>query len=250
MESAFDYPFRVHPCDADGGGRLKASSLFNGIQNIASMHSDKMGVGFHDVVNQGMFWVLSWASLEFSFFPFLGDELSGRTWPKCAHKLFSMRDFLFADAKGDVFCRASTAWMLIDAIAKKAVNLSRLKGNIAYQEHESALSRLPEKLSFPDGCRSVCTRRVRYSDLDVNRHVNNARHVEYLMDCYGIEHHKTWQVRSLTVSFVSEARYDEEICFRLTDGPRHGSTHLIEARKVATDTPVVQAAIEWMPLKR
>ena len=247
MEAVFEYPIRIHPYDADGGGRMKVSSAFNYIQNLASMHSDGLGFGFQDVGSRGMFWVLSWASLEFDALPALGDEIRGRTWPKREYKLFSIRDFLFFDSKGEVFCRAGTGWMLIDMNTKKATSIRCLKSSIPYVESESALARLPERLNPPESCREVYTRRIRYSDLDVNRHVNNARHTEFLMDCYDIEHHRSWRVRSLTVSFVAEARFGDEISFRLSDGRPDGSTHFIESRRVESDTPVVQAAIGWTP---
>jgi medium-chain acyl-[acyl-carrier-protein] hydrolase len=109
MQPIFDCHLRVNACDTDSTGKLKVSSVFNHIQNVAAVHAEGLGVGLREMLRQGIFWVLSWARLEFAFFPRFGDEFSAKTWPKCQYKLFSIRDFLLLDKNGDVFCRATTA---------------------------------------------------------------------------------------------------------------------------------------------
>lgn len=249
MKAIFECPLRVQAHDADSTGRLKVNSMFNYIQDMASAHAEGLGVGLGDVLSRGMFWVLSWARLEFTSFPRFGDELRGRTWPKREQKLFSIRDFLFLDRCGDVFCRATTAWMLVDIQRKKAVSAQCIRDGIPYRGDESALDCLPEKFRPREDAEDVYTRRIRYSDLDVNRHVNNARYVEFLTDCFGLEHHRRHMVKSLTVSFVSEAKFGDEIRFRMCNGVENGFTCFVEGCDKEAGTPVVQASIEWIPLE-
>ena len=97
---------------------------------------------------------------------------------------------------------------------------------------------------------SVFTRQIRYSDLDVNRHVNNARFTEFLMDCYPAEHHRNHRISSLTVAFVSEAKESDELVMFLVDGSENGGGDFIEVRHSLSGKPVVQASIEWMPAER
>ena len=246
MLPIFECPLRVQAGDADGSGRLKASSVFNHIQNLAAIHAESLGAGIEQILKLGMFWVLSWARLEFARFPMFGDELSAKTWPKCRYKLFSIRDFLFLDKNGDVFCRATTAWLLVDLKTKRAKSAMCLPSGIPYQEGEHALCCYPERLDSPPDCTTLFTRLIRYSDLDVNRHVNNARYTEYLMDCYGEEHHRKQQIRSLTIAFVAEAKYGDEIALCMARGANEGSLHALEVRNAGTNKPVVQALVEWV----
>jgi medium-chain acyl-[acyl-carrier-protein] hydrolase len=250
VQPIFECSLRVHAGDTDSAGKLKVSSVFNHIQNAAAIHAGGLGAGIEQILKQGMFWVLSWARLEFASFPTFADEFSLKTWPKCRHKLFSIRDFLFSDKSGEVFCRATTAWLLVDVKTKKAKSPGCLADSIPYQEGEHALRCYPERLSSRDDCTTVFTRRIRYSDLDVNRHVNNARYTEYLMDCYGLEHHRRHRISSLTVSFVAEAKYDDEIDLCLVNHSSDRFTHFIEARTVGSQKPLVQALVEWTNLQK
>ena len=209
-----------------------------------------MGAGIAEVLGQGLFWVLSWVKLEVASLPRFGEGFSARTWPKCRFKLFSIRDFLFSGNDGEVFCRATTAWLLVDVKTKKAVSAQRLGERIPYQEQEHALRCFPERFEVEHDGRSVFTRQVRYSDLDVNRHVNNARFTEFLMDCYPAKHHRNHQLSSLTVAFVAEAKDGDELDLCLVDSSENGSGDFIEGRDARSGKPVVQALIEWMPAER
>jgi hypothetical protein len=76
VQPIFECPLRVHACDTDGAGRLKASSVFNHIQNVAAVHAESLGAGIEQILKQGKFWVLSWAKVEFAHFPMFGDEIA------------------------------------------------------------------------------------------------------------------------------------------------------------------------------
>jgi medium-chain acyl-[acyl-carrier-protein] hydrolase len=247
VQPIFECPMRVNACDADGAANLKVSAIFNHIQNLAAVHAEGLGVGLGEMLRLGMFWVLSWVKLEFSFLPRFGEEFSARTWPKCRRKLFSIRDFFFFSNTGDVFCKGTTAWLLVDRNTRKAQSPECLQDRIPYQENESALRCYPERFPSRHRCMTVFTRQIRYSDLDINRHVNNARHIEYLMDCFGIEHHSKHRIRSLAVSFVSDVGYGDEIDLRLAGRQDDGSVHFIEAHNARSEKPVVQALIDWIP---
>jgi medium-chain acyl-[acyl-carrier-protein] hydrolase len=250
MQPIFECSLRVEAHDADSSGRLKVSSIFNHLQNAAAIHAERLGAGITEVLGQGLFWVLSWVKLEFSPLPRFGDEFSARTWPKCRYKLFSIRDFLFSGRDGEVFCRATTAWLLVDVKTKKAVSAQRLGERIPYQEKEHALRCYPERFDVEYDGRSVFARQVRYSDLDVNRHVNNARFTEFLMDCYPAKHHRSHRISSLTVAFVAEAKDGDELVMLLVDGSENGGGDFVEVRNARSGKPVVQALIAWMPAER
>ena len=250
MLPIYECSLRVDAHDADSTGRLKVSSIFNHIQNTAAIHAEKLGAGIVEVLGQGLFWVLSWAKLEFASLPRFGEEFSARTWPKCRHKLFFIRDFLFSGSDGEVFCRATSAWLLVDVKTKKAVSAQRLRAEIPQLEGEHALSCLPERFEVEHEGRSVFTRQVRYSDLDVNRHVNNARFTELLMDCYPAKHHRDHRMSAVTVAFVAEAKEGDELDLRLVDRSANGGGDYIEIRNTRSRKPVVQALLAWSPAPR
>jgi hypothetical protein len=64
-------------------------------------------------------------------------------------------------------------------------------------------------------------RTVRYSDLDVNGHMNNCRYMDWVSDTLPGTFHASHRVSEFTVNYLSEARESEELRlqFQLSDGP-------------------------------
>ena len=73
-------------------------------------------------------------------------------------------------------------------------------------------------------------RTVRYSDLDVNGHMNNCRYMDWVSDTLPGSFHGSHRVSEFTVNYLSEAREGEELRlqFQLADGPCLGVDALRE----------------------
>ncbi len=52
---------------------------------------------------------------------------------------------------------------------------------------------------------------VRYSDIDLYRHVNNARYIQWIMDGYSLEMHTDFEPGVFEINFVSEAKMGDEV---------------------------------------
>jgi acyl-CoA thioesterase FadM len=94
---------------------LRLSALMGMMQEIASLHAERLGVGYHAMLAQRRGFVLSRLQMEFcGEWPRWGDELLLRTWPRGIERLFALREFVISRSDGTVFMRASTGWAVID----------------------------------------------------------------------------------------------------------------------------------------
>jgi acyl-ACP thioesterase len=78
-------------------------------------------------------------------------------------------------------------------------------------ESEHAVEELPPKLAIGDELEPVDGRVARYSDLDVNRHVNNARYVDWIFDAVPPPDEASVAFSNLAVQFSGEARFGETV---------------------------------------
>ena len=63
---------------------------------------------------------------------------------------------------------------------------------------------------------------VRYSDLDLNNHVNNASYVRWMLDSYPIEFHRRHRIHSLLVNFLAEVNPLDSVALRTNElAPLH-----------------------------
>ena len=44
-----------------------------------------------------------------------------------------------------------------------------------------------------------------YSDIDVNKHLNNSKYVDFIMDCFSLKDHEKYNIKSIEVNYSKEA---------------------------------------------
>lgn len=245
MESFYEESKLVNTYDVDINNRLKLNSLFNYLQDVASTHAEKLNLGFNDLIVRDLGWVLSWAKVEIIEFPRFGETVKLKTWPKCRYKFFSMRDFIVSNEKGDILFRVSTAWLLINVKTKRITDTRTLPQEILYQPDNFALNEFPEKIISDSVKEILFTKKIRYTDLDINQHVNNTKYIELALDCFSPEYHKNNNLKSFTVSFMSECFYGDEIEVLLASDASKQKGNIIEEINTKTSKPVFHALLEW-----
>ena len=142
------------------------------------------------------------------------------TWPKGISKLFALRDFVVRTADGVDAVRATSAWLTLDLESKRPRRPQEVMRQEVMLENEHAIAEMPGKLALPENLEVTDTRTARYSDLDVNRHVNNARYVDWLFDALPPADQVRMAFSELTVQFTGESRYGERLEVRTAAADR------------------------------
>jgi acyl-ACP thioesterase len=87
----FEKEYRVHVYETRPDGKLNLYSLFNYMQDIASVHAVKLGFGRDDLLRNNRFWVLSRIYAVIEEWPVWEDSIIVKTWPNGTEILFAMR---------------------------------------------------------------------------------------------------------------------------------------------------------------
>jgi medium-chain acyl-[acyl-carrier-protein] hydrolase len=242
VESFYEELFPIRAYDIDFENKLKISALFNCLQDAASTHATKLKLGFNDLLSKNLFWVLSWVRIEMDEYPKFGDSISVKTWPKKKFKLYSLRDFTLTNNAGKVFAKASSAWVLLKADSKRPVDPLTI-ASISYQTENSAIDSTPEKIYPPENLESEkYQRKIRYSDIDINRHVNNARYVEFIMDSFDNDFYKINILKKITISFISESKMGDEIRVKKFDFENQS---YILAENLVSSKEIFRCSLDW-----
>ena len=221
----YEESISVRSYDADHVGRVKPSSLFNYFQEVAWHHAEVLGFGYEALLSHNLFWVISRIQLEWDHPLHWGDEVTIETWPKGIVKLFAMRDFIVRTSDGVEAVRATSSWLTLDLESKRPRRPDRVMDTSLLNVDDHAISEFPAKLSVPEELSHTDTRHVRYSDLDVNKHVNNARYVDWLFDAFPLNANASMLFNRLNVQFTGEARYGAELNVH-TDPPKQTDTRV------------------------
>ena len=231
--------------DVDLFNRLKINSIFNYLQNAAALHADILGLGYADLLPLNLAWILSWIKVEIIKYPQFGDKLIIKTWPKSKYKLYSLRDFIIYDGSENTICKATTAWLPINTKSKRITDTSNLPSKIPYQNDKSALDDLPSKIVLQGEPKILFIHKNRYSDIDLNQHVNNTKYVELILDCFSADFFKDNFIKSIQVSFLSESIFGDELEIQIDSNSEGNNFNKIEAINKKNSKPVFNSYIEW-----
>lgn len=201
--------FKVHTYEVDTHNRLTIQALAQFLQESASNHAALLGFGVEFLLKNNRTWVLSRLAVEINEFIPLGETITIKTWPAATEKLFYIRDFVISNSKGKIIGSATSYWIFIDTEKGRPVHPSKNEIAFDYENIERGFNRLLSKLPPIDKMDPLKSFHVRYSDLDLNNHVNNIKYIEWGME--GIEpgYRKSHIPYSLEINFLSEAKYSD-----------------------------------------
>ena len=173
--------------DVDGNGFCKASSLLGHIQEAAAQAAERGGFG-RDMTLNGYraFWMLTrvWYRLRRP----LGWEepLTIRTWHRGDKGATMYRDYdLFV--RGEQVGECVSAWVLASLDSRQLIRLGTVRELDGTSGGELCKTMTLAKLRQPDILREAEQRRMRYSDSDLNGHVNNTRYADFACDALEME---------------------------------------------------------------
>jgi acyl-ACP thioesterase len=245
MNPIWETTTKVRAFDVDANDRLKVNTILDYFQDAASNDAERLDFGYSNFVPRGLTWVLSWAKFEFIKYPKFIDEVKIQTWGKKQYKLYSIRDYLMFDSNHEIICRGTSAWLLLDSKSLRPKILPQLFPEIKMHDSIDALNDLPQKITHESPPASIYSTQVRYSDIDLNQHANNASYIKFMLDCFEKEFHKEHTIKSLVVSFSAESKLGDEIQLFKGIEKEIPLTHYIEAKNQTSNKMVFQAIVEW-----
>jgi acyl-ACP thioesterase len=232
---------------------LRVSAAFDYFQDIAGLHADNLGAGI-DYIKEafGVAWILMRMRLEVNRMPHLEEPVVVETWPQ-PPKVRYERDYVIkAEKDGEVLAGAVSTWILMDLAAHDIAKDKFFEYTYDIQESERALDHKLRQLKAPGPLARANERPVRYSDIDYNLHVNNARYVDFIMDSYPLEFHQEHEVGAIEVNYINEIRPEEALVISRAAYPDAGAgpADYFELSSAGDDRTAIKAAIEFRKRKQ
>jgi medium-chain acyl-[acyl-carrier-protein] hydrolase len=107
------------------------------------------------------------------------------------------------DEQGQVIFRCVSLWVLMDVSTRAMVLPAKSGVGVAGLARGSEIAPPPSLMPKPMEARQE--RIVRYTELDVNGHMNNTRYLDWVDDLLGGAFHRNHPAKEFTVCYLSEA---------------------------------------------
>lgn len=202
----FEKQFQIPSYFVDENAELTVSALFSLLQEMSDNHASLLGAGWHELRDRGYFWVITKIQLKINRLPKWTEPVRLRTWVKESNAATSPRDYEMVDADGNLLIAGSSVWAILDIANGRPQRMSMFDGCFLPQER-NAIDRTPPKISalgLPD--EPTNRKEVVPSDIDINRHVNNARYIQWAFDAVDMAFRSTHRISGMTVNFLSQAK--------------------------------------------
>ncbi len=204
--------FIVKSSDTDFQRRLKLSSFFTCMQDVASSHAAHLGVGYYEMLQHDMAWILSRKKIRIFDFPLMDERFSVETWPKgIQQKLFFMRDHRMTGADGRLLAVSTSAYVLVGIRARRILMPNALQIPVPDNSGKSAIAEPLDKIPAMDNLSECFTVQAGYSVVDLMGHVNNARYIDWISDCFSMDEYQAGRPAELQVNYLNEVKPGESV---------------------------------------
>ena len=192
-----------HECGPDAV--LKLNCILDYFQDIAACHADLLRIGMTDLQELHELWVLSRLRLRFNRYPVLGEKLTVMTYPTGLNRLFATRQYQLLAENGERLVEATSFWIVIDDTKFRPVKPFKMLADFDGRNLDKPRF-FPDldKIAEPeDGVsENLLEYQVLHSNIDLNRHLNNAFYGSYIVDTLGKLAGRLCHPREVQINFL------------------------------------------------
>ena len=205
----YEKKFRIESSDVDSNLNIKLSSLMRMMQDVATTHAEILEVGKVRTIDRGMYWVITRYAVTILRAPRYLETVHVITYPGDDMKFIYPRYFFVKSESGELLVKASTTWMILDKATHKVVMKPFGDDHLPGEHHEGE-EPLPRK-ALGENISFIEDRKVRYTDIDLNGHLNNTKYIEYVLDMKPTSFYKENHIKHILINYEKELLDNETL---------------------------------------
>lgn len=160
-------------------------------------------------LDRGFLWIVD--SLHFSIerWPEYDEDITLRCYPGKTLHYFLPRYLEVLDRQGEVCIRATSLWSLIDEKTRSLIDPKENGIVIEGQEHGDEIA---PAMGMPiQSLPEVRQLDARYSNVDINGHMNNAAYMDFIMDSFSEGDLENKTIKDIVLCFKKEIRLGQKV---------------------------------------
>ena len=203
--------YEIHYYETNYTGEILFSNLINFFNDVAVQHSEKCGMGLKFLAEKQIAWVLYKLNLKISRYPKFMDKVLVKTWTYSFNKFYGYREFEVQDSDGNIIATADSIWLLINTVKRRPVKISdELYKAFGSEMLSDKTLDIPDIPKLEEESNSL-EFKVRYSDIDTNRHVNSAKYAIWLIEAVPLDIVLNYTMVNINIIYKKETTYGETI---------------------------------------
>lgn len=234
MVGKYAMKMRVTSYDVGPNRTLKPSAILKIMQEVAGVHLEQDGFSYEVMRSQGIVFLLVKLAVSVKKLPHCDEFILAETWFAHTEGAKFIRNMRFLSESGEILLEAVTQWIIADPETHRVLRPSALPFKMPEFSSvgvDAAITRivLPEKME------DAGARIVRWSDIDCNKHMNNAVYADIICDFFPKGMGKQ-ELRAFQIDFEGEASLGDTIDIKTAADTQGGAiiTGTVGGRKCFT----------------
>ncbi len=199
----------------DRFGRLSPQSALTFIQEISDEHTTLCGCGRAPLAKENAVWVLISQELHIMRYPKYTEKVRVTVYPTTPRRSLFPRYTMFESESGERLINSATLWTVMDINTLSMKRVPWIEEQTPKNKDKKPPMRYPSSAARLDENVKEYVYTPKFSDYDVNGHINNTRCALWLTDLLGERLMYYHPIEKLCINYNKELRGSEDVTLRL-----------------------------------
>ena len=208
----FEKQFDLRYFEMNQFGEASPTTILTLLEEVAAEHCLSINQSLYDLFSQNIGWVLLSGFMQMERYPLYKENITIRTWISNYTSIKGYRENIIFDEKGDIIGRARGLWLFFDIKRKRPVRIfEAIKEKWNCFPEECLTHDITKKIEAIESGIYKKNFHVHRFDMDSNKHVNNLRYLQWLIETIPDEIMDNFYMQSIDGRYISEAQFGHTI---------------------------------------
>lgn len=250
MENYFDKEFELRYFEMNKSGEASPIAMLTLLQETAADHCNSIGHSLFSLMSENLGWVLLSGVMQMDRYPKYKEKIIIRTWISTYHSIRGFRENIIFDKNYNVIGRAKGLWVFYNIERRRPTKILKdFKEKWSSSEEVCIEHDITNKIEAIDSAESMIEFKVNMYDMDTNKHVNNIRYLQWLMESIPEDILDNYYLYAIDGRFIAEAQYGDVIV-SLTKRDTNENTFIHTIRVKGEDKVCATGKTIWRRIEK
>lgn len=207
-KQTYEMPHQLTYYECDDTGHPTMSKMLSMMTMVSNAHCIALGMDTATIQQTGGAWVITEYDGEVAADqPTFGDQVILGTRALAYNRFFALREFWMTDPNHEKhYLHLRAIFVFMNLEKRRLMSIPKQLIEPFASPAQKRLPRLTSPAAITSADPASKKYQVRYFDIDVNHHVNNARYLDWLLDPLGGQFLRTHRPVRLVIKYQHEVR--------------------------------------------
>ncbi len=247
MQEIFESKFTINYYDLSQYEEATPMTMLRLLQETAGDHHFAIGENVIDLYRKNLGWVLLAGVMQFDRYPKYKEEIAIQTWLSQYKTIRGIRENLVMDGDGNLIGRAKGLWLFFDVEKRRPTPIpDKFKQGWGLKTETSVDFDISQPIPTINDGEIMDVIKVKKFDIDANKHVNNLRYFQWLIEVIPDNVWKENFLYQIQGKFLNEANYGDQLLI-YTKIVKMNEEYLHTVFDMTTNKVCVTAHTWWKP---